>query len=127
MMKNIVTAILALTVAGCSISRTEVRTAVHPETQHHIDENTVFFIQLVNMIRLNSNVKKPTTELKNEMNNLAFKAGLVPQCEDKYGCYLIRPGFNGRIRIDSEFVMIDFVDRHMKIGDVNEAVSIIYS
>jgi hypothetical protein len=127
MMNYIITAILALTVAGCSIGRTEVRTVVHPETQHHINENAIYFSQLVNKIRLNSNVKNPSPQLKNEMNHLAFMAGLIPQCADKYGCYLIRPGFTGRIRIDSEFITIDFIDRYMKIEDANEAINIIYS
>jgi hypothetical protein len=65
--------------------------------------------------------------LKNELNHLAFQAGLVPQCSDKYGCYLIRPGFDGRIRIDKEFIIIDWADRHMKIEDANQAANLIYS
>ena len=92
-MKAIVTIILALTLAGCSVSKTVVRTSVHPETQHHIDENTVFFIQLVNTIRLNSNVTRPSTDLKNHINMLAFRAGLIPQCVGSSGCYLTKPEF----------------------------------
>lgn len=126
MMKTAMTAILALTVAGCSVTKTEVRTSVHPETRHHIDEDTVFFIQLVNKIRLNSNVRNPSASLKNEINTLAFKAGLIPQCDDKNGCYLIRPGFDGRIRIDREFVIIDTNTKYMKFEDANIAAMTIY-
>lgn len=124
-MKTIATAIVAMLLAGCSVSTTEQ--PVHHETRHHIDENVESFYQLVALMRRNSTVTRPTPELKNEMNILVFRAGLVYQCVDKYGCYLARPGFTGRIKIDQEYVIIDFVDRHMKIGDVNEAVSIIYS
>jgi hypothetical protein len=126
MMKTIVTAALALVVCGCSISTTRVSPEVHSETQHHIDVNTASFIQLVNTIRLNSNVRNPSVGLKNQINNLAFNAGLIPQCDDKYGCYLIRPGFEGKIRIDREFVIIDTQDKHMKFENVNLAAMTIY-
>ena len=102
-MKTIATAIVAVLLAGCSVS-TETRTEIHNETRHHIDENVESFHQL-----------------------LVFRAGLVYQCDPKYGCYLARPGFAGRIKIDHEFVIIDFSDRHVKIGDVHEATTIIYS
>ena len=62
---------VGLVVAGCSINRTEVVTTIHPETQHHIIENTEHFTKLVNVIRLNSNVKKPSNSLKNEIKDLA--------------------------------------------------------
>jgi len=127
MMKAIVTIILALTLAGCSVSRTVVRTSVHPETQHHIDENTVFFIQLVNTIRLNSNVKKPTAELKNEINKLVFQAGLIPQCTKTDGCYLVRPGIDAKIRIESDYILLDYSNSYVKIQDVNQAAQIIYN
>ena len=110
--------------AGCSVTTEKI---VHHETQHHINENTEAFRNLVNTIRRNAKVTRPTPELKNELNILAYQAGLVPQCEAKYGCYLVRPGFSGRIKIDFEFITIDYVDRHVKIGDVNEATAIIYS
>ena len=73
MMKTIATVIIALTLAGCSVTKSVVRTSVHPETQHHINENTVFFIQLVNTIRLNSNVTRPSADLKNQINQLVFR------------------------------------------------------
>jgi hypothetical protein len=126
MMKAIVTIILALTLAGCSVSKTVVRTSVHPETQHHINENTVFFIQLVNTIRLNSNVTRPSTDLKNHINMLAFRAGLIPQCVGSSGCYLTKPEFDGKITIENEFVVIDYGNRYVKIQDVNQAAHIIY-
>ena len=93
MMKAIVTIILALTLAGCSVSKTVVRTSVHPETQHHIDENTVFFIQLVNTIRLNSNVKKPNAELKN-------------QIPDRYGATPNRRGLLQRVATLLDWVLV---------------------
>ena len=125
-MKTIATAIVAVLLAGCSVS-TETRTEIHNETRHHIDENVESFHQLVALMRRNSTVTKPSVSLKNEMNLLVFRAGLVYQCDPKYGCYLARPGFAGRIKIDHEFVIIDFSDRHVKIGDVHEATTIIYS
>jgi hypothetical protein len=125
-MKAIVTIILALTLAGCSVSKTVVRTSVHPETQHHIDENTVFFIQLVNTIRLNSNVKKPNAELKNQINQLVFQAGLIPQCTKTDGCYLVRPGIDAKIRIESDHILLDYSNSYVKIQDVSEAAQIIY-
>jgi hypothetical protein len=127
MMKAIVTAILALVVAGCSITTTRFSSEVHTETQHHIDENTSSFIQLVNTIRLNSNVRNPSPGLKNQINKLAFDAGLIPQCDDKYGCYLIRPGFDGKIRIDKQFITIDTNSKHLKFEDANLAAITIYS
>lgn len=126
MMKTIVTAILALTLAGCSVTKSVVRTSVHPETQHHIDENTVFFVQLVNTIRLNSNVTRPPTDLKNHINMLTFRAGLIPQCAGSNGCYLTKPEFDGKITIEKEFIVINYTDRYVKIRDVNQAIEIIY-
>lgn len=126
MMKTIATVIIALTLAGCSVTKSVVRTSVHPETQHHINENTVFFIQLVNTIRLNSNVTRPSADLKNQINQLVFQAGLIPQCAGSKSCYLTKPEFNGKITIENEFVVIDYGNRYVKIEDVNQAIRIIY-
>lgn len=126
MIKTIVTAILALTLAGCSVTKSVVRTSVHPETQHHIDENTVFFVQLVNTIRLNSNVKKPTAELKNQINQLVFQAGLIPQCTKNDGCYLVRPGVDAKIRIESDHILLDYTNSYVKFEDASQAARMIY-
>lgn len=125
MIKTIVTAMLAVSLAGCSVTKSIVRTSVHPETQHHIDENTVFFVQLVNTIRLNSNVKTPSTDLKNQINHLVFQAGLIPQCTNT-GCYLVRPGMNAKIRIEPDYIMLDFDTTYVKVEDVNQAAQMIY-
>lgn len=126
MMKTIVTVMLAVSVAGCSVTKSVVRTSVHPETQHHINENTVFFVQLVNTIRLNSNVKKPSADLKNQINQLVFQAGLIPQCSKNDGCYLVRPGLDAKIRIESDHILLDFASSYDKVEDVNQAAQMIY-
>ena len=113
---------LMITVSGCTVYKTEMNN-VHPETEYHINNNIDSFIQLVGVIR---NVKSVTPEVKNKINNLVFNAGLVSQCDNKYGCYLIRPGNDGKIRIDTEFITIDYGTRYVKVEDVSEAVRIIY-
>ena len=106
------------TVSGCTVYKTEMNT-VHPETEYHINHNIDSFVQLVGVIK---NVKTITPEI----NNLVFQAGLVSQCDNKYGCYLIRPENEGKIRIDTEFITIDYGTRYVKVEDVSEAVRIIY-
>lgn len=125
MMKTFVAATLtALTLSGCSVSKSH--TTIHPETEYHMNEETRYFVKLVHKIRLNSNVRYPTTDLKNEINDLAFRSGLIPQCTDKNGCYLVRHGLDGRIRIDNEFIIIDSESQYIKLEDVQQAALIIY-
>jgi hypothetical protein len=126
MMKTIVTVMLAISLGACSVTKSVVRTSAHPETQYHIDENTVFFVQLVNTIRLNSNVKKPSADLKNQINQLVFQAGLIPQCSKTDGCYLVRPGIDAKIRIESDHILLDFATSYVKIEDVSQAAQMIY-
>jgi hypothetical protein len=123
-MYKILLIVAAFVVSGCSVTKTVVET--HPETQYHIDQNSTAFIQLVNTIRLNSNVKKPSADLRNQINQLVFQAGLVPQCSKTDGCYLVRPGFNGKIRIEPEYILVDFSGSYVKIEDVNQAANLIY-
>lgn len=126
-MKTFYVLVIGIFLSGCSVTKNEVHTTVHSETQHHINENSMYFVQLVNFIRLNSNVKNPTKTLKSDLEKLIFNSGLSMKCFDKEGCYLIRPGFEGRIRIDNEYVVIYYVNRYTKYGDIQEAALIIYS
>lgn len=126
MMKFFAVVIFAGLLAGCSVGQTVGHTSVHPETQHHINENTTAFINLVNVMRLNNNVKKPSGDFKNQINRLVFQAGLIPQCSKNDGCYLVRPGLDAKIRIETDHILLDFATSYVKYEDVNEAAQMIY-
>ena len=70
--------------------------------------------------------KKPNAELKNQINQLVFQAGLIPQCTKTDGCYLVRPGIDAKIRIESDHILLDYSNSYVKIQDVSEAAQIIY-
>lgn len=126
MIKTIVVAIVALTLAGCSVTKSVVHAPIHPETSYHLDQNAQSFVQLVNTVRLNSNIKKPTMELKNQLNQLIFQAGLVPYCTKSDGCYLARPGTDTKIRIEPDYILIFSSGSYIKIEDASQAAQVIY-
>lgn len=126
MMKTIVTVMLAVSLGACSVTKSVITTSVHPETQHHIDENAESFVRLVTVLRANNNVKAPTVALKNEINQLVFHAGLIPQCTKTDGCYLVRPGITAKIRIEPDHILLDYSTSYVKIEDINKAVELIY-
>jgi hypothetical protein len=126
MLVVVVGLIVGLSVGACSVTKTVSHATVHEETKFHINENTTAFIELVNTIRLNSNVKKPSADLKNQINQLVFQAGLIPQCSKTDGCYLVRPGIDAKIRIESDHILLDFATSYVKIEDVSQAAQMIY-
>jgi hypothetical protein len=122
-MKNVIAPlIVALAVGGCAVNAGVGVRAVPRDVD---DNHRVMFIELVKTVQINWNAK-PTPQLRNDVERLAFSAGLHKRCVTDQ-CFLYNPDTRASVRVYDNYVYIEFdKTQYYKIDDPRVAADIVY-
>lgn len=119
-MKYIMVMVFSIFIAGCSVSKTTTVNLDKP----YVNEKTNF-TNLVTYVRMN-NKSEPSQEVKNNINDMIFSAGLYNKCSNKE-CFLFYSRKNMKIKFDNDFITLEYSkDSYIKLDNVEKAAQIIY-
>lgn len=115
--------IVSLALAGCSFNGVRQEPSIHSETEYHLNNQKLAFIEFHQFFVQNQNM--PNSErLKNRATEMMFKAGLYHACHKKSGCYLVYG--DKKIRFEKHMISVESYGTFTSVDDARVAANVIY-